>query len=190
MLSVGCMIGVMNITADAQTIEAAARSLGIWDVNLPLPRMAGEVLRHLAGTVDDRHRQTLGGGGRSPKRAGRSWEITIVDHANESGVDTWDRAPLRGARDLLDVTGCLPGGWLVGAKSTTRGVSAAVKMADAMDQCHRAMAVLEDSGRADGVIPWQIVQRPNAPTGRAYAVTEYDWMLQLVKLRSGWKEAG
>lgn len=168
---------VMRVSSDR--IEAAARTLGIWDSNLPLARMGNEVLRQVAG---DKRASAIAEGGAAPKRAGRHWENVIVGHAQDAGLP-WDRAPLRGTRDLLDVTGCLPGGWLVGAKSTSRGVSAAVKIADAMDQCHRAMSVLEAQGKTAGVIPWQIVQRPGAETGRAYAITEYDWMLRICQLR-------
>jgi hypothetical protein len=100
----------------------------------------------------------------------------------------WDKGPLRGRRDLLDVTGCLPGGWLVGAKSANRGQSAAVKLFDAMDQCERAMAFLAEDGKDEGVVPWQIIKRPGAEPARAYAVTEFRWMLELAQLRQSAQE--
>jgi hypothetical protein len=170
----------VTIKVDSETIELAARSLGIWESsNVKLGAMGAQVLRELAG---QRKRSALADGGAAPKRAGRSWENVVVAEGQAAGLP-WDRAPLRGRRDLLDVTGCLPGGWLVGAKSANRGQSAAVKLFDAMDQCERAMAVLEADGKAEGVIPWQIIKRPGADPRQAYAVTEFGWMLELCQLR-------
>jgi hypothetical protein len=175
----------VTVRIDPALIEEAARAQGIWDQGLAPGAMALQVLRELAGT---RKRSAIADGGAAPKRAGRAWENMIVAHARSYGLP-WDRAPLRGRRDLLDVTGCLPGGWMVGAKSSNRGQSAAVKIADAMDQCRRSMAVLEEKEESDGVIPFQIIRRPNAEIGRAYAVTEYEWFLQLCLLRQQAQES-
>jgi hypothetical protein len=54
-----------------------------------------------------------------------------------------------------------------------------------MDQAERAMAYLADDGRDEGVIPWQIIKRPGAEPLRAYAVTEFRWMLDLCRMRQG-----
>ena len=98
-----------------------------------------------------------------------------------------DLAPLRGRRDLLDVTGCLPDGWLVGAKSVANGVSAGSKMRDGNDQSARAMETLAARGDDAEVIPWQVIQRRGVPIGRSYVVTEFDHMLRLVAMRrKGW----
>jgi hypothetical protein len=170
----------VTIRVDAETVELAARALGVWEnSNIKLSSIGAEVLRELAGT---RHRSALADGGAAPKRAGRSWENQVVAAAQAAGLP-WDKGPLRGQRDLLDITGCLPGGWLVGAKSASRGQSAAVKLFDAMDQAERAMGFLEADGKADGVIPWQIIKRPRAETLRAYAVTEFRWFLDLARMR-------
>jgi hypothetical protein len=172
----------VTIRIDSETIEGAARALGIWEnSNVKLGAMGAAVLREIAGT---RKRSAIADGGTAPKRAGREWESQVVAAGQAAGLP-WDRGPLRGRRDLLDVTGCLPGGWLVGAKSANRGQSAAVKMFDAMDQCERAMAFLEEDGKAEGVIPWQIIKRPGADVGQAYAVTEFRWMLELCQMRQG-----
>jgi hypothetical protein len=175
----------VTIKIDSETVELAARALGIWEnTNIKLGAMGAQVLRELAG---QRRRSALADGGAGPKRAGRAWENAVVAEAQAAGLP-WDKAPLRGSRDLLDVTGCLPGGWLVGAKSANRGQSAAVKLFDAMDQAERAMAVLAEDGKDDGVIPWQIIKRPGAEVGQAYAVTEYRWMLELALLRQAAQE--
>jgi hypothetical protein len=176
----------VTVRVDPDVIEAAARALGIWQPNITPHAMGAQVLRELAG---HRARSAIADGGAAPKRAGRAWENMIVKYAREAGLP-WDRAVGRGAgaRDLLDVTGCLPGGWLVGGKSSNRGQAAAVKLADAMDQCHRALGVLAARGEADGVVPFQIIRRPNVDIGRAYAITEYDWFLQLCKLRQAARE--
>ena len=57
-------------------------------------------------------------------RAGPAWERTVADYAAERYGLPWDRAPLRGARDLLDLQGCLPAGFLVGCKAIRRVKSA------------------------------------------------------------------
>jgi len=171
-------MGEISVRLDADEVMAAARTLG---VEAATPAEAARfVVRNLAGTA---RRHAAADGGAAPKRAGRAFENQIVEHANAAGFP-WDRAPLRGRRDLLDVTGCLPDGWLLGAKSTSRGVSAAEKLYDAMDQAGRAMAWLADRGAPAGdVVPFQIIQRPGAPVGRSYAVTEYDWFLRLARER-------
>src|ERR1700679_217501 len=102
----------VTIKVDSETIELAARALGIWESsNVKMGAMGTQVLRELAG---QRKRSALADGGAAPKRAGRTWENVVVAEGQAAGLP-WDRAPLRGKRDLLDVTGCLPGGWLVGA---------------------------------------------------------------------------
>jgi hypothetical protein len=175
----------VTIRVDAETVELAARALGIWEnSNIKMSSIGLEVLRELSG---QRKRSALADGGAAPKRAGREWEGEVVRAAQAAGLP-WDRGPLRGARDLLDVTGCLPGGWLIGAKQAERGQSAAVKLFDAMDQAERAHGVLVADGKADGVIPFQIIKRPRAETLRAYAVTEYRWFLEIAKSRQSAKE--
>jgi hypothetical protein len=178
------------IRIDAELIEDAARALDLAEAADTPGALLAAVLRKVAGT---RRPLASAGGGAAPKRAGRNWEGEIIRYANENGM-TWDKGPLRGPRDLLDVTGCLPDGWLIGAKGVQRGVSAAARLSDSMDQARRAMDYLPGAARTLGfrpphvadVIPWQIIQRPGAETGRAYAVTEYDDMLQLCNMRKKW----
>lgn len=182
----------VTVRLDPELLAAAADQLGIDGADMTPGALAAAVLRKAAG---QRH-LAAADGGRAPKRAGREWERAIVAYANETAGTTWDHGPLRGRRDLLDVTGCIPGGWLVGAKSKERGVSPFRKISEAMDQGARALEHLPEAARALGfgapahdVIPWQILQRPGAPVGRAYAVTEFDHMLTLVRLRRDWDGA-
>ncbi len=121
----------------------------------------------------------------APKRAGTAWERKVADYAQAHGLP-WDRAPLRGSRDLLDLQGCLPGGWLVGCKGIKRGVNMGDRMSEAMRQCERALVNLEHARpvgyRAD-VIPVQVMQRSGYPVGKAYVVASYDDFLRLAAIR-------
>jgi len=181
----------VTIQIDSRLIDDAAAALDLEGVAGTPGAVVAAVLRQVAGT---RKLSAIAEGGRAPKRAGREFERAMIDYANSRGRQ-WDYGPLRGARDLLDVTGCLPAGWLVGAKSTQRGVPAARKLSDAMDQAARALEYLPQVAGKMGffgpavadVIPWQVIQRPGAPMGRNYAVTEYDHMLKICDLRErGW----
>lgn len=167
----------VTVRLDPELIIAAAREIGMPDPASEQPAvLLRAVLHHLAGTS---RRRAAADGGAAPKRAGRAWEKTCVDLAATAGYN-WDQAPLRGSRDLLDVSGTLPDGLLIGCKATARGVSAAEKLSAAMDQAARALGNLaaRGGGWADDVLPFQIIQRPSAAPGRAYAVTEYGWLLE------------
>ena len=131
-------------------------------------------------------------------RTGPKWERLAVDHAAAAGLP-WDRAPLRGARDLLDTQGCLPGGWLVGYKGIRRGTSFGEKVSEAMDQCDRALVNIGrpvtrvgDRGRlvveCGGIVPVQVMQRSGFPVGKAYVVTEFDYFIDLALRRQKWKD--
>lgn len=127
--------------------------------------------------------------------AWKVWERRIVAHAQERDLPWERRLRLGDNHDLLDVDGCLPMGWLIGAKSISRGVTFGAKISEAMDQCDRALLnigrparregrrVLVDSG---GIIPVQVMQRAGYPVGKAYAVTEYDYLLDLAVQRQEW----
>ncbi len=129
--------------------------------------------------------------------AGSRWERIAADYAAARGLP-WDRAPLRGARDLLDIQGCLPGGWLVGCKAIHKGVSFGQKISAAMDQCDRALmnmgrpASVDGHGRlavdSGGIIPVQVMQRSGYPAGKAYVVTQYDYFLDLAVMRRDWSK--
>jgi hypothetical protein len=126
--------------------------------------------------------------------AGSRWERLAVDHAAARGLP-WDRAPLRGARDLLDTQGCLPAGLLVGYKAIHRGVSFGQKISAAMDQCDRALVNLHRPFTRDGhghliidaggIIPVQVMQRSGYPVGKAYVVTQLDYFLDYALERHG-----
>lgn len=130
-------------------------------------------------------------------RAGPKWERRVVDYAHDTYALPWDRAPLRGRRDRLDVTGCLDDGWLIGCKAIHRGVTFGQRVSEAMDQCDRALMNIGrpatedprgfsvvDPGR---VVPFQVMQRSGYPVGKAYVVTQLDYILNLAVARRAWE---
>jgi hypothetical protein len=132
--------------------------------------------------------------------AWKAWERTIVSLAQDHGLPWERRLRLGDNHDLLDVDGCLPGGWLVGAKSIRRGVSlSGGKLNDAMHQSDRALlnlarpALKDGKGRllinCGGIIPVQVIQRSGYPASKAYAVTEYGYFLELAAERQEWRKA-
>jgi hypothetical protein len=130
-------------------------------------------------------------------QAGPRWERTVADYARDAYGLPWDRAPLRGARDLLDIQGCLPAGFLVGCKAIRRGTSFGLKISEAMDQCDRALVNLgkeytKVNGRlhvtSAGIVPVQVMQRSGYPPGKAYVVTELDYFLDLAVRRQKWRD--
>jgi hypothetical protein len=131
-------------------------------------------------------------------QAGPRWERTVADYARDAWGLPWDRAPLRGSRDLLDIQGCLPGGFLVGCKAIRRGTSFGQKISEAMDQCDRALVNLGRPGTRNahghlvvmsgGVVPVQVMQRSGYHPGKAYVVTELDYFLDLAVRRQKWRD--
>jgi hypothetical protein len=121
--------------------------------------------------------------------AWKVWERRVVARAQERGLP-WDRRLRLGDNhDLLDVDGCLPDGWLIGAKSISRTATFGTKISEAMDQCDQALVNIgrpyETDGKGrrlvdcGGIVPVQVMQRAGYPTGKAYVVTEYDYFLDL-----------
>jgi hypothetical protein len=131
-------------------------------------------------------------------RAGPNWERIVADYASQVYGLPWDRAPLRGTRDLLDLQGCLTAGFLVGCKAIRRGSAFGAKISEAMDQCDRALINLgrpadkDGNGRlhvdSGGIVPVQVMQRSGYPTGKAYVVTELDYFLDLAVRRLKWRD--
>ena len=131
-------------------------------------------------------------------RAGPTWERTVADYAAQTYGLPWDRAPLRGARDLLDLQGTLPAGFLVGCKAIRRGSTFGAKISEAMDQCDRALVNIgrphsrDGNGRllvdCGGIVPVQVMQRSGYPAGKAYVVTELDYFLDLAVRRQKWRD--
>jgi len=131
-------------------------------------------------------------------RAGAQWERVVADYASERYGLPWDRAPLRGARDLLDLQGSLAAGFLVGCKAIRRGTQFGQKVSEAMDQCDRALVNLGRPAKSDGngrllvdcggIIPVQVMQRSGYPAGKAYVVTELDYFLDLAVRRTKWRD--
>lgn len=170
---------MMAVTADLDpdVLATAARAMNV-PPGLPPDRQLAAIVRAAAG-----RRPAGSRNGAVVTRAGRHWETTIVEHAQARGLP-WDRAPKHRDYDLLDVAGCWGDGWLIGAKSVQPGSTGGEKLWAAMDQCHRAMSNLKTKGfDIQGITPFQIVRRPGAPAGRSYAVTEYDWLLDLATER-------
>ena len=137
-------------------------------------------------------------------RTGPTWERRVADHCAAAGLP-WDRAILRGAHDLLDLTGTIPAGFLIGCKGIRRGTEFGQKISEAMDQCDRALLNLnhylpgpprqftqDGHGHmiveSNGIIPVQIMQRSGYPTGKAYAVTQLDYLLDLAVRRQKWRD--
>ena len=128
-------------------------------------------------------------------RAGATWERIVADYAADRGLP-WDRAPLRGNRDRLDLTGTIPAGLLVGCKAITRrgAASFGAKISEAMDQCDRALVNMGHPSERDGngrlfvasmgIVPVQVMQRSGYPVGKAYVVTQYDYFLDLARERA------
>jgi hypothetical protein len=130
-------------------------------------------------------------------RAGPKWERVVADHAAQQFGLPWDRAPLRGTRDLLDLQGTLPAGFLVGCKAIRRGSTFGEKISEAMDQCDRALVNLGHPAERDGngrlvvaslgIVPVQVMQRSGYPPGKAYVVTQLDFFLDLAVRRQKWR---
>jgi hypothetical protein len=118
-----------------------------------------------------------------PKETGTAWERRVVDFAAGMGLP-WDRAPLRGTADLLDVQGCVPMGWLVGAKAKRMGSDPGDRLSEAMNEARTAW---ERLGRPSEVVPVQVVQRPRYGVSRAFTVMEYADFLWLVLQRQEWE---
>lgn len=114
-----------------------------------------------------------------PKERGTAWERRVADHAQAAGLP-WDRAPLRGSADLLDLTGCQSAGFLVGCKAISRSGSLADKLGPAMVQGRRAAENWYRMSDQE-VLPVQVIQRSGYSVGEAYAVMEYDAFLRLVQ---------
>lgn len=173
----------VSVRMDAEQIAEAARAAGI-DDTMPAGDQARAIIRKLAGAPAGQGRSKDGA---ELKRAGREWEKSILIPARAAGFRAWDVAPLRGRRDLLDITGTLPDGLLIGAKAVQRGVPMSSKLWAAMDQCDRALLNVPRNYDPAAILPVQVLQRSGADVGAAYAVTEWDWLLrnqaELVRLR-------
>jgi hypothetical protein len=127
-------------------------------------------------------------------RAGAKYERALADYCHDIYGFPWDKAPLRGRRDRLDITGCLDEGWLIGAKAIHRGVAFGQRVSEAMAQCDAALVnvgrpaeqdrrnfLVVDSGR---IVPVQVMQRSGYPIGKHYVVTQLDYFLRLARIRA------
>jgi hypothetical protein len=127
-------------------------------------------------------------------RAGARYERAVADYCHDEYGFPWDKAPLRGRRDRLDITGCLDYGWLIGCKAIHRGVNFGTRVSEAMTQCDAALVnvgrpaehgrggfLVVDSGR---IVPVQVMQRSGYPIGKHYVVTQLDYLLRLATERA------
>ena len=129
-------------------------------------------------------------------RAGARYERAVADYCHDDYGFPWDKAPLRGRRDRLDITGCLDYGWLIGCKAIHKGVPFGTRISEAMTQCDSALVnvgrhaepdrqgrgyLVVDSGR---IVPVQVMQRSGYPIGKHYVVTQLDYFLRLATERA------
>lgn len=98
----------------------------------------------------------------------------------------WVLAVQRGIGDRLDFQGPLADGFLVGAKAKGRprmradGTMSPDRLSEAVGEAEAAVARLP-AGQRERVVPVQIIQRPNYPAARAFAVMECRYFVALVK---------
>jgi len=127
-------------------------------------------------------------------RAGANYERRVADYCHDVYGFPWDKAPPRGPKDRLDLTGTLDYGWLIGCKAIHKGVPFGTRISEAMTQCDVALVnvgrpaetdrrgfLIVDAGR---VVPVQIMQRSGYPIGKHYAVTQLDYLLNLATERA------
>lgn len=127
-------------------------------------------------------------------RAGANYERKVADYLHDTGGFPWDKAPLRGRRDRLDITGCLDYGWLIGCKAIHRGVPFGQRISEAMAQCDSALVnvgrpadqdrrgfLVVDNGR---IVPVQFMQRSGYPIEKHYVVTQAGYLLGLMQERA------
>lgn len=117
-------------------------------------------------------------------RAGARYERAVADYLHDTGGFPFDKAPPRGRRDRLDITGCLDYGWLIGCKAIHRGVTFGARISEAMTQCDKALANVGQGGPGR-VVPVQFMQRSGFPIGEHYVVTEARYFLALAQERAG-----
>jgi hypothetical protein len=109
-----------------------------------------------------------------PREIGTAWEVTVAAYGNAQGFPL-ERRALAGRRDLGDLMG-LPG-WVIGCKDEKTH-----RLSDYMnglrDQKVNLLRRGIDATMRD-LIGVEIVKRRGYATGRAYAVMEYDDLIQV-----------
>jgi len=115
-----------------------------------------------------------------PREIGTAWEVTVAAYGNAQGFPL-ERRALAGRRDLGDLMG-LPG-WVIGCKSE-QTIRLSQYMNDLQVQkanhARRTLSKPQDGDRLEcELIGVEIVKRRGYATGRAYAVMEYDDLLQI-----------
>ena len=118
------------------------------------------------------------------RRIGTDWEVTVCKYGNGEGFPL-DRRALAGRRDLGDLMG--RPGWVIGCKNeqTIRLSQYMNDLKVQKDNTRRRMgqAVSEALGTeawmTSELIGVELVKRRGYGTGRAYAVMEFDDLLQV-----------
>ena len=116
------------------------------------------------------------------RRIGTDWEVTVCKYGNGEGFPL-ERRRLNGSHDLGDLMG-LPG-WVIGCKNE-QTIRLSQYMNDLKVQKdntqRRAPHVVAGGGLGSIVSPLigvELVKRRGYSTGRAYAVMEFDDLLQV-----------
>lgn len=115
-------------------------------------------------------------------RAGARYERNVADYLHDDGGFPFDKAPPRGRRDRLDITGSLDFGWLIGCKAIHRGVTFGQRISEAMAQCDAALVNVGQPGPGR-IVPVQFMQRSGFPIAEHYVVTEARYFLALAQER-------
>lgn len=108
-----------------------------------------------------------------PREIGTAWEVQAVTYAQAQGFPL-DRRALAGRRDLGDLMG-LPG-WVIGCKNE-KTMRLGMYMNE-LDTQKENMVRRGGVQRAE-LIGVELIKRRNHSTGRAYAVMEYDDLIQV-----------
>lgn len=110
----------------------------------------------------------------APREIGTAWEVTAATYANSEGFPL-ERRALAGRRDLGDLMG--RPGWVIGCKSE-QTIRLSTYMNEIRDQKDNTLR-RNGGAVACPLIGVELVKRRNYGTGRAYAVMEYDDLLQI-----------
>ena len=112
----------------------------------------------------------------APREIGTDWEVTVCNYGNGEGFPL-DRRALAGRRDLGDLMG--RPGWVIGCKNEQT-----IRLSQYMNDLKVQKA--NHARRSDGergleldLIGVELVKRRGYGTGRAYAVMEFDDLLQV-----------
>ena len=111
------------------------------------------------------------------RRIGADWEVTVCTYGNSEGFPL-ERRRLNGAHDLGDLMG--RPGWVIGCKNEqTIRLSQYMNDLKVQKDNHVRRGGIGTAGVGFELIGVELVKRRGYATGRAYAVMEYDDLLQI-----------